>query len=78
MIESVSGAVGIAFSADIEPLDDVFTKEDEMSFYRISQESVNNIVKHARATKANIEIWRADGDLHLAVRDNGHGFERKR
>lgn len=75
MIESVSGAVGIQFSADIEPLDNLFTKEDEISFYRIIQESVNNIVKHSQATKANIEIWRADGELKIAVRDNGRGFD---
>jgi ligand-binding sensor domain-containing protein/signal transduction histidine kinase len=75
MIENVSGAVGIQFSMDIEPLDNLFPPEDEISFYRIIQESVNNIVKHSRATKANIEIWREDGELHAAVRDNGSGFD---
>jgi len=75
MIEKVSGAVGIQVSADIEPLDNLFSKEDEINLYRIIQESVNNIVKHSRATKANIEIWREDGHLRLAVRDNGHGFD---
>lgn len=75
MIENVSKAVGIKFAADIEPLDDLFSKEDEISFYRIIQEGVNNIVKHSQATKANIEVWRKDSDLHIAVRDNGRGFD---
>lgn len=74
MIVNVSRAVGIQFAADIEPLDDLFSKEDEISFYRVIQESVNNVVKHSGATKANVEIWRADGHLHAAVRDNGRGF----
>ncbi|MDQ3685368.1 MAG: ATP-binding protein [Acidobacteriota bacterium] len=42
---------------------------------RVIQESVNNIVKHSRATKANIEIWREDDHLRVAVRDNGRGFD---
>jgi signal transduction histidine kinase len=75
MIENVSSAVAIPFSTDIEPLDNLFTPEDEISFYRIIQESINNIIKHSGATKANIEIWREDGQLHAAVRDNGHGFD---
>ena len=75
MIENVSSAVSIQFSTDIEPLDNLFTSEDEISFYRIIQESVNNIIKHSGATKANIEIWREDGNLHAAVRDNGRGFD---
>ena len=75
MIEKVCGAAGIQFSEDIEPLDNLFSQEDEINFYRIIQESVNNIVKHSRATKANIEIWREDGNLHIAVRDNGRGFD---
>jgi len=75
MIENVSSAVGIQFSTDIEPLENLFTPEDEISFYRIIQESVNNIIKHSGATKANIEIWREDRELHAAVRDNGRGFD---
>jgi ligand-binding sensor domain-containing protein/signal transduction histidine kinase len=75
MIEKVCGATGIQFSPDIEPLDNLFSPEDEISFYRIVQESVNNIVKHAHATKANIEIWQELGELHVAVRDNGRGFD---
>ena len=75
MIENVSSAVGIQFSTDIEPLDNLFTPEDEISFYRIIQESVNNIIKHSGATKANLEIWREGRELHAAVRDNGRGFD---
>ena len=74
MIENVSRAAGIQFSNDIEPLDNLFSPENEISFYRIIQESVSNIVKHSGATKANIEIWRQDGELHTIVRDNGRGF----
>jgi ligand-binding sensor domain-containing protein/signal transduction histidine kinase len=75
MIEKVARSSGVQFSADIEPLDGLFTKEGEINCYRIIQESVNNIVRHAQATKAYVEIWREAGELCATVRDNGRGFD---
>ncbi|HMV48437.1 MAG TPA: two-component regulator propeller domain-containing protein [Blastocatellia bacterium] len=75
MIEKVAAASGVQISADIEALDGLFTPEAEISLFRIVQESVNNIVKHAQATKAYVEIWREDGHLRATVRDNGCGFD---
>jgi len=75
MIEQVARSSGIQFSADIEPLDGLLTKEGEINCYRIIQESLNNIVRHAQATKAYVEIWRKDGELRATVRDNGCGFD---
>ncbi len=74
MIENVAASSGIQFSADIEPLDGLLAREGEISCYRIIQESVNNIIKHSRATKAYVEIWREGGELRITVRDNGRGF----
>jgi signal transduction histidine kinase len=49
-------------------------KEAEINFYRIVQEAVSNIVKHAQATRAGIEIERQPTRLLLTIRDNGCGF----
>lgn len=47
----------------------------EMSTYRIAQEALNNVAKHARATEVRVRIiFRADR-LCLRVRDNGRGFD---
>lgn len=46
----------------------------ELMLYRITQELLNNISKHAQADKVLIEISRFDGKLHLTVEDNGIGF----
>ncbi len=44
-------------------------------FYRIAQESLNNIVKYSRATRVRIRIC-LDCDLvHLEINDNGIGFD---
>jgi ligand-binding sensor domain-containing protein/signal transduction histidine kinase len=74
MIEKVARASGIEFSTDIVPLDSVFPPDSEINVFRIIQESINNIVKHSQATKANVELWRVDGNLHIVVRDNGRGI----
>ncbi len=75
MVEKVAAASGIQFSADIEALENgVLTKEQEVNCFRIIQESLNNILKHARATKAYVELWREDGVVLVTVRDNGRGF----
>jgi signal transduction histidine kinase len=43
-------------------------------FYRIAQESLNNIGKHAQATQVQLHLERAEGQARLEVRDNGGGF----
>ena len=50
----------------------------QVALYRISQELVNNIVKHARASIAILKITQANGEVMLEVRDNGQGFDVRR
>jgi len=45
------------------------------SLYRIAQEALNNIVKHARATQVDLCLEQIDGVLRLEVKDNGQGFD---
>lgn len=46
--------------------------------YRIVQEALNNVVKHAHATQVNIKLKRVKNELFLTVQDNGAGFVRSR
>ncbi|RDV11322.1 PAS domain-containing protein, partial [Pontibacter diazotrophicus] len=50
----------------------------ELALYRISQELVNNIVKHAQATEASLQFSRKRKQVVLQVRDNGRGFRYKK
>jgi PAS domain S-box-containing protein len=43
--------------------------------YRIIQESSNNIAKHSKANRATISLKKKDGQIELAVQDDGQGFE---
>ena len=47
----------------------------QIALYRIAQEAVNNIVKHARASQACITLACQDEQVRLSIRDNGRGFE---
>jgi signal transduction histidine kinase len=48
--------------------------EIKINLYRIIQEAVNNIQKHAEATETRIEIIEEGDVLKLTIRDNGIGF----
>ena len=47
----------------------------EAGLFRIAQELVTNIVRHARAREATIQIVRTDEEIRLTVEDNGAGFD---
>ncbi len=64
----------LRFTIAIEDIDTIFSKEAQMHIFRIVQESVNNILKHSKATEATIKVFRKDYSIHLLVIDNGKGF----
>jgi signal transduction histidine kinase len=47
----------------------------ETECFRIAQEALTNVVRHAQAKSVTVELSRKNGHLHLAVRDNGIGFD---
>jgi signal transduction histidine kinase/ligand-binding sensor domain-containing protein len=75
LIRSVSQASGIRFSTDLDKIDDLFFEDLRINFFRIVQESLNNIMKHSRATDVKIVLRRSDSLLTLAIEDNGRGFK---
>ncbi|TCJ12676.1 PAS domain S-box protein [Flaviaesturariibacter flavus] len=57
--------------------DDLIESGLRLTIYRILQEQLNNIVKHARATKVSIDIGNAGDKLTICISDNGVGFDTK-
>jgi PAS domain S-box-containing protein len=51
------------------------TPETETMIYRLAQEALNNIVKHARAAQVDIVLERTSEHLSLIIEDNGVGFD---
>ena len=46
--------------------------------YRITQESLNNVVRHAEASQVDVELTGAQSELVVTITDNGVGFDSKR
>ena len=59
-------------SADIK---DRFNENIEITNYRILQELLNNIMRHAQATEINIKLSKTKESLNMLVSDNGRGFD---
>lgn len=75
LVTKISAASTIEFFTDIAPIDDFFDQEAEINFYRIVQESLNNLVKYSAATRASVTVEREGDRLELTIRDNGKGFD---
>lgn len=52
-----------------------FEKQNELSMYRIVQEVVNNMVKHAGASMIYLSVKQISNSLILSIKDNGHGMD---
>ncbi len=54
------------------------SSEVNTTLYRIVQESLTNIYKHAEATTVSVELQQQAGKVHLSIQDNGRGFDPQR
>ena len=72
--QRVSKSSTIAFSASIEDIDNLMTKESEINLYRIIQESVNNVLKHSGARTSAVRVRHEAHRLLVNVEDDGRGF----
>lgn len=49
--------------------------DKDLILFRILQETLNNIIKHAAATQIDISLAYSQTDIHLQITDNGKGFD---
>ena len=52
----------------------LWDQELNTAFFRIFQEALTNVIRHAKATKVEVRLAEADGQVVLEVRDNGRGI----
>lgn len=60
---------------DMREAPETLSLEYEAICFRMIQESLTNVAKHARATQLTVRIAEVDGGLSISVRDDGTGFE---
>jgi len=49
--------------------------DKRLALYRICQEAIANVLRHAQATKLEVELFEQGDELHLVVTDDGKGFD---
>ncbi|MGV1049909.1 MAG: GAF domain-containing protein [Solirubrobacterales bacterium] len=74
LAEETSARGGFAIETELA-LDADLSSEEERIVYRLSQEALNNVVKHAAATRASLRAEMAEGEVRIRVEDDGAGFD---
>lgn len=76
MVENLTNSSDITFHIYIDEIDGLIPEKDEINFFRIIQESLNNIIKHSQASEAFLKIERTAGRIDLEIKDNGVGIDK--
>jgi two-component system, NarL family, sensor histidine kinase DevS len=66
---------GISVDLEATGLSERLPVEVETAIFRIVQESLTNVVKHAQASSVSIVLTRGDGRIKAVIEDDGRGFE---
>jgi PAS domain S-box-containing protein len=75
LLDEFSRYTGIRVSTDLDDIQALFSLENQLIIYRIFQESLNNITKHAQATEVSVAMKREPGGVSFRLEDNGKGFD---
>jgi signal transduction histidine kinase len=73
--EKAAQASGLTLKLDLANVDGLLPPEFEVNLFRIAQEALNNVLKHAGASQVKIALSHEAGALRLVVEDDGRGFE---
>jgi PAS domain S-box-containing protein len=71
---AVQGRTGLPIAVECAPVDRAPLPVED-ALYRIAQEAIHNVVKHAGASAVSVALDQADGALRLRVADDGSGFD---
>lgn len=63
---------------DADPVDSLLDEDGKLVLYRVVQEAVNNVVRHAEASGVTVSIARSEGGVRAVVEDDGKGFDSER
>jgi PAS domain S-box-containing protein len=75
LVATAEKTYDIRIAIDIEPVDDLFSKEVQIRIYRILQEALTNIGKHASARNAAIVARKSGHVISFTIEDDGAGFD---
>jgi signal transduction histidine kinase len=74
----VARSTGIQIDVEADELPDDLPEQHKTCIFRVVQEALNNVCRHASANQASIVVSAAGQRITVVVRDNGRGFSRRR
>ena len=74
LIDSWHRRTGLAISIDTDPAACALNDAAAVTVYRIVQEALTNVLRHAQASRVHIRLRNTDNELVLTVEDNGRGL----
>jgi len=75
MAEESFDTAQIDYKIKIDNIDGLFDNESQINVYRIIQECIHNIIKHAQAKKVQIVIKHDNDKIRISIVDDGVGFD---
>ncbi|MCX6584618.1 MAG: sensor histidine kinase [Candidatus Aminicenantes bacterium] len=78
LVENFAHQHSIKVSLDMADIDRFFSGETRINLYRVFQETLTNISKHAQAKKVSIVVKKKKDYVIFRVKDDGRGFDLKR
>lgn len=75
LVNQLAQSEGIDVNFEVEGEIEGLSNDMEVAIYRILQETLNNVKKHAEATTVNVVAKITPRRIYLTVKDNGRGFE---
>jgi signal transduction histidine kinase len=75
LAERVAGGTGLELTTDLSIGAEPLSPELETVVYRLAQEALNNVVKHAEAGSATLQVAEAERRIDVLVSDDGRGFD---
>jgi signal transduction histidine kinase len=75
--DKAAKAAGLALDLKLADVEGLMSPEFEVNLFRIIQEILNNVLKHAGAARVKVTLTRERAHLRLVVEDNGRGFDPK-
>jgi signal transduction histidine kinase/ligand-binding sensor domain-containing protein len=74
MTENISRSTGLTIQRSCDDIDRLLPKETEIHMYRIIQEALSNVVRHASAKNVNVQVKKNSETVEITVIDDGKGF----
>jgi signal transduction histidine kinase len=75
LVSEIGKTSDVEISFNCENTQEKFGEKIDTYLYRITQESINNALKHSKASKIRVDFFEKDNELELSISDDGTGFK---